>query len=319
MQPRYLEAYRSGALKKIVEKTLRGLESCSICPRRCRVNRLKGEKGFCQTGFKAKVCSFMLHHGEEPPISGERGSGAIFFAECNMACIYCQNYEFSQLGQGGREAEPEELAALMVQLQGMGAHNINLVTPTHVMPQILQALLIAIPNGLKIPIIYNTGGYELTETVKLLDGVVDIYLPDMRYADNDAALRYSRAPGYPRYNQQALKEMHRQVGLAKINGSGIIENGLIIRHLVLPNGVCGTDKIMRFIGGELSEDTYISLMSQYFPCYQADKFKEISRRISQEEYACAQQSMQRYGLHNGWIQEAGGLDRFAGINIKPNL
>jgi putative pyruvate formate lyase activating enzyme len=319
MQPIYLEAYRSGALRKIVEKALKKLESCSICPRRCQVNRLKSEKGFCRTGFKAKVCSFMLHHGEEPPISGERGSGTIFFSECNMACVYCQNYEFSQRGQGGREMEPEELAALMMRLQEMGAHNINLVTPTHVMPQILQALLIAIPNGLKIPIIYNTGGYELTEIVKLLDGVVDIYLPDMRYADNDAALTYSCAPSYPKYNQQAIKEMHRQVGLAKINDSGIIEKGLIIRHLVLPNRVCGTDKIMRFIGGELSEDTYISLMSQYFPCYQATKFKEILRRISQEEYEDAQQSMQRYGLHNGWIQEAGGLDRFAGINIKPNL
>ena len=319
MQPAYLETYHNGTLKKAFEEAFKKLESCVICPRRCGVNRIKGEKGFCRTARKAKICSFMLHHGEEPPISGERGSGTIFFSECNMACVYCQNYEFSQIGQGGREVSAEELAAIMLQLQQMRAHNINLVTPTHVMPQILEALLIAIPQGLKIPIIYNTGGYELIEIVKLLDGIVDIYLPDMRYADNDAALRYSGAVDYPKYNQQALKEMHRQVGLAKINDSGIIENGLIIRHLVLPNNISGTDKIMCFIARELSQDTYISLMSQYFPCYQAAKFKEILRRITQDEYTAAQQSMQRWELHNGWIQEAGGLDRFAGINIKPNL
>jgi putative pyruvate formate lyase activating enzyme len=319
MQPMYLEAYSNGRLIKIFKKAFRKLESCSICPRGCQVNRLKSEQGFCKTGLKAKVCSFMLHHGEEPPISGERGSGTIFFSHCNMKCVYCQNYEFSQLGQGGREVEPEELASFMIRLQERGAHNINLVTPTHVMPQILEALLIAIPQGLKIPLVYNTGGYELAEIVKLLEGIIDIYLPDMRYADNEAALKYSSARDYPRYNQESLKEMHRQVGVAKIDALGIIEKGLIIRHLVLPNNISGTDKIMRFISRELSKDTYISLMSQYSPCYQADRFKEISRRINQEEYKIAQQVMQQRGLHNGWIQEAGGLDRFAGIHIKPNL
>jgi putative pyruvate formate lyase activating enzyme len=319
MQPGYIETYRNGTLKKASEEAFRMLESCVICPRKCRVNRLQDKKGFCRTGLKARVCSSMLHHGEEPPISGERGSGTIFFSECSLSCVYCQNYEFSQLGQGGREVSAEELAALMMRLQKMGAHNLNLVTPTHVMPQILGALLIAVPAGLKIPIVYNTGGYELAEIIALLDGIVDIYLPDMRYADNEAAIKYSAAPDYPKYNREAVKQMHRQVGLAEINSSGIIEKGLIIRHLVLPNNIAGTDKIMRFIADEISQDTYISLMSQYFPCHKADKFKEISRRITQEEYEEAQEAMQAYGLHNGWIQESGGLDRFAGINIKPNL
>jgi len=319
MQPMYLEAYSNGRLTKIVKKAFKKLESCSICPRRCQVNRLKAEQGFCKTGLKVKVCSFMLHHGEEPPISGEKGSGTIFFSHCNMNCVYCQNYEFSQLVRGGREVDSQELASFMMRLQEMGAHNINLVTPTHVMPQILQALLIAIPQGLKIPLVYNTGGYELAKIVKLLEGIIDIYLPDMRYADNDVAIKYSLAPDYPKYNQDSLKEMHRQVGVAKINALGIIEKGLIIRHLILPNNISGTDKIMRFISRELSKDTYISLMSQYFPCYKADRFKEILRRISQEEYHAAGQAMQRWGLHNGWIQEAHGLDRFAGIHIKPNL
>lgn len=314
-----VENCRSSVLKKAFTEAYGKLESCVLCPRQCRVNRLKGEKGFCRTGLKARVCSFMLHHGEEPPISGQKGSGTIFFAECNMACVYCQNYEFSQLGQGGRELSAEELAGLMLRLQQMQAHNINLVTPTHVMPQILEALLIAVPKGLSIPIVYNTGGYELSEVVKLLDGIVDIYLPDMRYADKGLALKYSGAPDYPKYNQEAVKEMHRQVGIAKINASGIIERGLIIRHLVLPDNISATARIMKFIAGELSADTYISLMSQYFPCYQADKFPEISRRISLEEYSQAQEAMQRCGLHNGWVQESGGLERFAGINIKPNL
>jgi putative pyruvate formate lyase activating enzyme len=319
MQPAYLETFHNSNLKKAFTEAFKKLESCVLCPRRCSVNRLKGEKGFCRTADKAKVYSFMLHHGEEPVISGEKGSGTIFFSECNMACVYCQNYEFSQEGQGARELNAQELATIMLQLQRMRAHNINLVSPTHIMPQILEALLVAIPQGLNIPIVYNTGGYELAEAIKLLDGIVDIYLPDMRYADTNSALKYSQAPGYPGYNQEAVREMQRQVGVAKINNSGIIERGLVIRHLVLPDGISGTDSIMRFIATQISPDTYISLMSQYFPCYKAPGFKEISRRITQEEYASARQSMQRYGLHNGWIQEAGGLDRFAGINIKPNL
>jgi len=316
MFPIYLEAQHSGRLNQLIEETFRLLESCSICPHQCKVNRLKGKSGFCKTGLKPKVCSFLPHHGEEPPISGSRGSGTIFFSYCNMACVYCQNYEFSQMGSG-EEAGFEELADYMLQLQDMGCHNINLVSPTHVMPQFLKALSIAIPKGLKIPIVYNTGGYELPEIIKLLDGIVDIYLPDMRYADNEMSVKYSSAPDYPKYNQEALKEMHRQVGIAKTDNEGIIKKGVIIRHLVLPDNIAGTDKIMKFIATELSKDTYISLMSQYFPCYKAAQHKEILRRISSEEYESAKAAMEKYGLSNGWLQDSHGLDRFAGTNIKP--
>jgi len=207
----------------------------------------------------------------------------------------------------------------MLQLQDMGCHNINLVTPTHVLPQILKALEIAIAKGLKIPLVYNTGGYELAEVIKLLSGIVDIYLPDMRYARSDMAVKYSRAPDYPKLNQAALKEMHRQVGVAQIDNAGIIKRGVIIRHLVLPGNISGTDKIMEFIAKELSKDTYISLMSQYFPCYKADQIPEISRRITYQEYVQARQAMEKYGLYNGWTQEGEGLERFAGTNIKRGL
>lgn len=315
MYPSYLESYNNAKLKRLAEETLKMLESCSLCPRKCQVNRLKNELGFCRTGLKPKVCSSMPHYGEEPPISATGGSGTIFFSHCNMACVYCQNYEFSQ-SEEGREVDFEELADFMLELQGLGCHNINLVTPTHVLPQILKALSIAIPKGLNIPIVYNTGGYELAQIIKLLDGIIDIYLPDMRYADNALATQYSLAPDYPKYNQEALKEMHRQVGVAKINNEGIIERGLIIRHLVLPNNIAGTDKIMAFIANELSRDTYISLMSQYFPCYKAAQFKEISRRISYQEYEDAKRAMEKYGLSCGWTQESYGLERFAGTNIK---
>jgi len=316
MYPSYLESYSNGILNKLIEKTYKLLKSCCICPRRCRVNRLKDEVGFCKTGSLARVYSYMPHHGEEPPISGQRGSGTIFFSGCNMACVYCQNYQFSQLGEG-READFEELAQFMLELQKLGCHNINLVTPTHVMPQILKALEIAVSKGLRIPLVYNTGGYESAEIIKLLDGIVDIYLPDMRYADSDMAVKYSSAPDYPKYNQEAVKEMHRQVGIAKINKEGIIDRGLIIRHLVPPQDIAGTDKIMKFIANEISVDSYISLMSQYTPYYKADQFKEISRRITQEEYEEAVKVMHKYGLYNGWTQDSGGLPRFAGIHIKP--
>lgn len=294
------------------------LGSCCICPRKCKADRLNGEKGFCKTGLKPKVCSFIAHHGEEPPISGERGSGTIFFSYCNMNCVYCQNYQFSQLDDG-RQVDFEELADFMLQLQSMGCHNINLVTPTHVMPQILKSLCIAVSKGLKIPLVYNTAGYELPQIIKLLEGIVDIYLPDMRYADQAMAVKYSNAPDYPDYNRGAVKEMHRQVGIANIDNKGIIRRGLIIRHLVLPQDLSGTGIIMKFIAQELSQETYISLMSQYLPSFKAPEFKEINRRISLEEYEDAKKIMDKYGLYHGWTQESYGLDRLAGTNIKSNI
>jgi putative pyruvate formate lyase activating enzyme len=316
--PRYLEAYKNGYLDEVIAETFHLLERCSICPRRCKVNRIKDEQGFCKTGLKPKVCSFMLHHGEEPPISGRRGSGTIFFSCCNMACVYCQNYEFSQLGQGS-DTSFQVLADFMLQLQDMGCHNINLVTPTHVMPQILQSLGLAVKGGLKLPIVYNSGGYELAEIIKLLDGVIDIYLADMRYADSESAVKYSSAADYPAYNQEAVKEMYRQVGTVQVDADGIIKKGLIIRHLVLPNSLSGTDKIMRFISREISQDTYISLMSQYTPYFKAQEYKELSRRVTYNEYEEAENIMHKYGLYNGWTQDAGGLERFAGVNIKPSV
>lgn len=318
MSPAYLEAARCGILSRVSEKIFSQLSSCTLCPRRCQVNRLKNEKGYCKTGLKAGVYSYMPHYGEEPPLSGKSGSGTIFFSHCNLSCVYCQNYEFSQLGKG-REVDLEELAGFMIELQNLGCHNINFVTPTHVLPQILKSLELAVKDGLKIPLVYNTSGYELPQIIRCLSGIVDIYLPDMRYADNASAIKYSNAPDYPKYNQAAVKEMHWQVGIAKINSQGIIEKGLIIRHLVLPQNISGTEKILRFINQVLSPKSYISLMSQYHPCYQASKFPELSCRLTFAEYSKAKLILEKYNLDNGWSQEDGGLARFAGTNIKPSL
>ena len=317
MNPSYLTAQKTGKLTKVIIATNKLLESCSICPRKCKINRLKGAMGFCKTGLQAEVYSYMAHHGEEPPISGTKGSGTIFFSHCNMACVYCQNYEFSQKNEQGRGVSGQELAEIMLKLQERDCHNINLVSPTHVMPQILQALKIAIEKGLKIPLVYNTSGYELPEMIQLLDGIIDIYLPDMRYADTIMSQKFSSAPDYPKCNQLAVKEMNRQVGLAQINSKGIIEKGVIIRHLVLPANISGTEKIMKFIAQELSVHTYISLMSQYSPYYKACDYPELKRKLTLQEYEAAQDSMDKYSLHNGWTQDSGGLERFAGVNIKP--
>ena len=314
--PKYLAAYKSGKLKTVAERLFASLESCTICPRKCKVNRLAGETGFCKTKELPKVYSFMAHHGEEPPISGSQGSGTIFFSNCNMGCVYCQNYEFSQEGRG-KEYTFDQLAEMMLKLQDQGVHNINLVTPTHVLPQILKALELAIPQGLKIPLVYNTSGYELDNIIQLLDGIVDIYLVDMRYGDNENALKFSCAPNYSQYNKEAVKEMQRQVGVAQFDSEGLMRQGLIIRHLVLPNRISGTEKIMRFIACEISQDTYISLMSQYLPYYRASGFPQISRRLKEEEYQEAKEILEHLNLLNGWIQESYGQERFAGVNIKP--
>jgi putative pyruvate formate lyase activating enzyme len=260
----------------------------------------------------------MGHQGEEPPVSGTRGSGTIFFSNCNMGCIYCQNYEFSQLGQG-REVSIVDLANFMLELQKMGCHNINLVTPTHILPQILSALKIAISGGLKIPLVYNCGGYELPEIIKLLEGIVDIYLADMRYGNSEMALKYSAAPDYPKYNQAALKEMRRQISSDEIDSEGIMRRGLIIRHLVLPENASGTEMVMRFIAEELSSGTLISLMSQYLPYYKAKEDKRVCRRLKLKEYERAEEIMHSCGLVNGWVQDSFGLERFAGVNIKSVL
>ena len=286
-----------------IEAAYELFESCRVCPRECGVNRLKNDKiGFCRSGLNAVVSSAGPHHGEEPPISGTKGSGTIFFANCNLRCVYCQNYPISQMGTGN-EKTTAELACQMLWLQEQGCHNLNLVTPTHFMPQILKALGIAKERGFSLPIVYNTSGYESVEALRLLDGIVDIYLPDMRYSEAKAALRYSIAQHYPEINRAAIKEMYRQVGNLGLDENGIAKRGLIIRHLVLPNGNSGTEGIMKFLAEEISKDAYISLMSQYFPAYKAHEIPELSRKITSEEYDEAYQIMQGYGLENGWVQE----------------
>jgi putative pyruvate formate lyase activating enzyme len=290
-------------LQNRIEAAYQLLESCRVCPRECGVNRLKDEKsGFCRSGLNPAISSVSPHHGEEPPLSGTKGSGTIFFTNCNLRCVYCQNYPISQLGNGA-ERTVGELACQMVWLQEQGCHNLNLVTPTHFMPQILKALGIAKERGFNLPIVYNTSGYESIEALQLLDGIVNIYLPDMRYADDAAALKYSSAPHYPEINRAAIKEMFRQVGNLVLDENGVAQRGLIIRHLVLPGGLSGTDGVMKFLAEEISKDVYISLMSQYFPAYRAQEFEEIDRRITPEEYDEAYEIMQKYGLENGWVQE----------------
>ncbi|MFC1753446.1 radical SAM protein [Thermoproteota archaeon] len=315
--PSYIAAHKSGELKKRIEEAYKLLRSCTICPRKCKVNRLKDQRGFCKIGLYSMVCSYMAHHGEEPPISGKKGSGTIFFSYCNMKCVYCQNYHFSQEGEG-EKVSPERLSEFMLELQKQGCHNINFVTPTHVMPQILKSLEIAIEAGLNIPLVYNTSGYELPEIIKMLDGIIDVYLVDMRYSQSKHSEHYSQAPDYPKHNQESLKEMYRQVGDAEIDDSGIIKKGIIIRHLVLPNDISGTQEILKFISEELSQNTYVSLMSQYSPYYQAYKYPEIARRISKEEYKIAIDYLKNNGLENGWIQDFYGLESLAGVHIKKN-
>ncbi len=289
-------------LQKRVEAAYKLLESCHVCPRECGVNRIKNDKlGFCRSGLNPVISSVSPHHGEEPPLSGSKGSGTIFLTNCNLRCAYCQNYPISQLGNGA-ERTPGELACQMIWLQEQGCHNLNLVTPTHFVPQILKAFSIARERGFTLPIVYNTSGYESLETLRLLDGIIDIYLPDMRYSDDVSARTYSVAPHYPEINRAAVKEMYRQVGNVVLDADGIATRGLIVRHLVLPNGLSGTDGIMKFLADDISKDVYISLMSQYFPAYKAHEIKELSRRITSDEYEEAYQIMQKYGLENGWIQ-----------------
>lgn len=292
----------SKELRLRAKKASDRLLECRLCPRRCGINRLAGETGFCRGGAIAKVASHNVHHGEEPPLSGTRGSGTIFFSYCILHCVYCQNYPISQLGEGN-EATAVELAKMMLKLERKGCHNINLVTPTHYIPQILEALALSVEQGFKLPVVYNTSGYELPETLDLLDGVVDIYLPDMRYAEQEPAGQYSAAPDYPEVNRAAIKEMHNQVGDLVQDDDGIATRGLIIRHLVLPGNMAGTEKTMEFIAEDISPDTYVSLMSQYFPAYKALGKALIDRRITTAEYVEAQDILKTHGLKNGWKQD----------------
>jgi len=317
-EARYRDALKKGVLKERTEEALRRLGACRICPRQCGVDRLKDETGFCRTGRRAVVCSAFSHMGEEPAVSGRRGSGTVFFTHCNMRCVYCQNCRFSQEGEG-RPVSTRELADTLLRLQANGCHNINVVTPTHVMPQILEALCLAAQEGLHIPLVYNTSGYETAEAVRLLDGIVDVYLTDMRYGAEEPAVRYSAAPGYPRHNREAVREMFRQHPQAVFDGQGVMTQGLIVRHLVLPDGLAGTKEVFAFIAKELSAEVHVSLMSQYFPAFEACSHAPLARRINLPEYEAAAALLEKYGLTNGWVQESRGLQRFAGTHIKRNI
>jgi len=292
----YLELLASNELKKRVDEAYQQLANCHICAHECGINRLNGELGFCGTGSRAIVSSYGRHLGEENPIRGDKGSGTIFFSRCNMHCQYCQNYDISQTATGN-EVDAKDLAYIMLELQEMGCHNINLVSPSHVVPQILAGLFVAAKAGLNIPLVYNTGGYDHLNTLKLLDGIVDIYMPDLKYAKDELGKKYSGISDYPKVNQMAVKEMHHQVGDLVCDKRGIAYRGLLIRHLILPNNLQSTLKILAFISNYISKDTYINLMDQYHPAYNAHKFPELNRRITRDEYLAAVRAAKSLGLH----------------------
>lgn len=297
-QPAYLPLYECGELRKRIEKLYGILESCELCPRKCRVNRRKGERGDCRSGEELRVSSCGPHFGEEPELVGLRGSGTIFLTNCNLLCLYCQNYEISHLGEGEVKAE-EEVADSMLTLQAIGYHNINFVTPTHFAPQLIKATAIAAGKGLHVPIVWNCSGYENVEIIKLLEGIVDIYMPDMKYSDGAAAKKYSHAPDYFERCREAVREMHRQVGDLRLDERGVACRGLLIRHLVLPNGLAGSEEVLGFIAA-LSRDTYVNIMAQYRPCGEANQYPELNRRPTSLEYARAVAAARKLGLHRGF-------------------
>jgi len=290
----YLELLEKGELKNRVEQAKELLKECRVCPRDCKVNRLKDEKGYCKTGRNVYVASYFPHRGEEFPIRGFNGSGTVFFSYCNLGCVYCQNYDISQSGEG-REVSPEELAAIMLYLQEEGCHNINWVTPSHVVPQLLEALYIAAKKGLKIPIVYNTSSYDSLETLKLLDGVVDIYLADLKYLKEEYGRKYSKVKNYQEVARKAIKEMHRQVGDLKTDKNGIAYKGILVRHLVLPNDISTTKQVLEFLKN-VSPDMHVNIMAQYYPYYNAFDYPEISRRITTKEYFDALDYAEKLGL-----------------------
>lgn len=294
-QPAYIETKKKGLLRDKISKARHLLKSCEICPRACKVDRLSGELGFCSTGEEAVVSSFNAHFGEEPPLVGAFGSGTIFFTHCNLKCNFCQNYDVSHEG-AGEECGLGQLAGMMLILQNNGCHNINFVTPTHVVPQILSALDMAIDGGLRIPLVYNTSGYDKVETLKLLEGVIDIYMPDFKFWDPAIAEQTCNAPDYPDVAAKAIFEMHRQVGDLQLDENGIATRGLLLRHLVMPSGIAGTGEVMSFIANHVSKNTYVNIMDQYRPCGKALHVKELARPISETEFKKAVEEAKNAGI-----------------------
>ena len=299
---RYLDLYQSGELLQRVREAYRRLAACDLCPHDCGVNRIKGEWGVCKAGLKPKIASANVHRGEEPPISGTKGSGTIFLSGCSLDCVFCQNFPISQLGNG-EEITVRELSARMLKLQRLGVHNINFVTPTHYLSQILAALLLAIPQGFTLPIVWNSSGYEKVDALQLLDGVVLIYLPDMKYSDDYHSRSVSGASGYCAISRAAVLEMLRQVGHLRVNEDGIATGGLIVRHLVLPGNRAGSLKTLPWIAENLGTETHVALMSQYFPAHKASGMTGMNRPISHEEYDAAVEVLEAVGLENGWVQD----------------
>ncbi|MHB2148216.1 radical SAM protein [Calditrichota bacterium LG25] len=304
-EPSYLALYRSGELQERVERLNALLTGCTVCPRNCQVNRLDDEQGFCLTGRNAYVTSICDHHGEEPVLSGYRGSGTIFFGGCNLRCVFCQNYQISQRPSYFKQFEmtSDELARQIVALQNnLCVHNINFVSPSHVVPQMVEAVYKAVPLGLKIPIVYNSNGYDSPEVIRLLEGIVDIYLPDFKYFSDDSAWQYSGVKDYLPRVQAVLKEMYRQVGDLQVDEHGVAVKGLIIRHLILPNDQAGSEEVLEWIARELSPTVAVSLMAQYYPTHKASRYPLISRRIRYGEYRRALDKMEYLGLTSGFAQ-----------------
>ncbi len=293
--PSYIEAHRTGKLDESIGKAYKILENCRLCPRACEVNRLKNEKGFCRTGRLAMVSSCNPHFGEEDPLVGTNGSGTIFVTNCNLLCVFCQNWEISHLSSGS-SVHSETLAGMMLDLQRLGCHNINFVTPTHVVPQILDALPYAIEGGLNVPLVYNTGAYDAVETLRLLEGIFDIYMPDFKFWDNEMAGDYLKAPDYPERAREAIREMHRQAGDLILDENGIALRGVLLRHLIMPGGAAGTRDIMRFIAKEISPNTYVNIMDQYRPCGNADQYPPLDHGIAGDEYEEALRTAREEGV-----------------------
>ncbi len=294
IEPSYLKLLETGELaRRVMEANLR-LFKCVLCPNKCGVNR-KNEMGFCKTGILARVNSHYAHSGEERVISGTNGSGAIFFGGCNMRCVYCQNFEVSQSDEG-YGTRPETVARMMIKLQSEGCHNINFISPSHVIPQIVEAVFHAARSGLKIPLIYNSGGYDTKEGLELLDGIVDIYMPDMKYGDDETAFKYSGVSDYVRYNREAVAEMHRQVGDLVVGRDGNARSGLVVRHLVLPGGLAGTENVVKFIAENISKRTFLNILAQYWPAHKASEYPELTNKLKNADYEAALDIARKYGL-----------------------
>ena len=307
-EPRYISLYHSGELEKRARRLEARLAACDICPRECGVNRLKGETRFCHSGRRPIIASFCDPRGEEPVLSGSRGSGTIFLGNCNLRCVYCQNHQISQnwQHQKSNEVDCRTLANQMLHLQDeLGCHNINFVSPSHFVPQIVSAVLEAVPLGLKIPLVYNTNSYDSIKTLKELDGIIDIYLPDLKYASDIQANKLSQAPDYVKHSRRAIKEMFWQVGALEVDRSGVARKGLIVRHLILPHGLAGSRQSLTWLANEVSSKVTVSLMSQYHPTHHAHKYPLLARPIKISEYEEVLKIMDRLGLSSGWKQEMG--------------